>query len=114
MLSRQSLLHLKMNQLHFLVVKQWALSIDLSPYIIIVPCFSLSPTYDVKIRRPNKEEFPVDTKTDTSSKELDTVWLECYAGKFFLLKLHTPTHISLESLYKAGHDEIVNGAIKHL
>ena len=43
-----------------------------------------------------------------------TVWLECYAGKFFLLKIHTPTHISLESLYKAGHDEIVNGAIKHL
>ena len=43
-----------------------------------------------------------------------TVWLECYAGKFFLPKLHTPTHISLESLYKAGHNEIVNGAIKHL
>ena len=43
-----------------------------------------------------------------------TVWLECYAGKNFLPKLHTPTHISLESLYKAGHDEIVNGAIKHL
>ena len=43
-----------------------------------------------------------------------TVWLECYAGKIFLLKIHTPTHISLESLYKAGHDDIVNGAIKHL
>ena len=43
-----------------------------------------------------------------------TVWLECYAGKIFLPKLHTPTHISLESLYKAGHDDIVNGAIKHL
>ena len=36
------------------------------------------------------------------------------AGKIFLPKLNTPTHISLESLYKAGHNEIVNGAIKHL
>ena len=46
--------------------------------------------------------------------EVPTVWLECYAGKNFLLKIHNPTHISLESLCKAGHDEIVNGAIKHL